>query len=758
MRSFAVLLTLAFYGFLACRHEAGAIAQDADSSKVAASRSDWTQWGGSNARMNTPVGLNIPAQWNAGELQGSHRKKGQQPVGSKNVKWAVKLGSETYGNPVVASGKVFVGTNNGAGYLGRYSPDVDLGVLLCFEEATGNFLWQHSNEKLSTGRVHDWPNQGVCSTPVIERDRLWYVSNRGEIVCLDTEGFYDGQDDGLEQKQWTDLFRVEALCQIHASNHLRSDKLPAVIREGLSRLGQSLPPYVAVSASKDQASWTVAESTFNGRVRSVKEPQLRIQISDKRVSVFGALADNPRSLTKELFTVSEQLFANLGNENVVWSLRNELKLRGIQLSNDPQLATLKEGVQWSFVGVVDGVQQPFRLQLSGWELVIQNLVPWKEDADVVWRFDMMRELGVSQHNMATCSMLAVDGVLFACTSNGVDESHVNIPAPDAPSFIAIDRETGRVLWTDNSPGGNILHAQWASPSYGVFNGQPQVIFPGGDGWLYSFDPKGNGNGGSRLLWKFDGNPKSSLYGGGTYMPGRSATRCHFIGFPAIHDGLVYIANGEDPEHGEGSGHLWCIDPTKRLDGGDVSAELAVDQQENILAPRRFQAIDLKLGERAIPNPNSAVVWHYTGRDPKEFEGTFHRSLSTPVIQDDILYIADFSGLLHCLHAKTGQAFWTFDCFAAVWSSPTLVDGKVYMCDEDGEVNIFRHASKPKTTHFPSVNSDAGIERTHQKLIQEGVMINVCKFPNAIYTTPIVANNVLYIATRNALYAIEESDE
>ena len=34
--------------------------------------------------------------------------------------------------------------------------------------------------------------------------------------------------------------------------------------------------------------------------------------------------------------------------------------------------------------------------------------------------------------------------------------------------------------------------------------------------------------------------------------------------------------GEDPEHGEGNGHLWCIDPTKR---GDVSAELAVKIKE-----------------------------------------------------------------------------------------------------------------------------------------------------------------------------------
>src|SRR5258708_7785870 len=60
----------------------------------------------------------------------------------------------------------------------------------------GKFLWQDSSEKLPTGRVHDWPMQGICATPLVEGDRLWFVTSRGEVVCLDTEGFYDGENDG----------------------------------------------------------------------------------------------------------------------------------------------------------------------------------------------------------------------------------------------------------------------------------------------------------------------------------------------------------------------------------------------------------------------------------------------------------------------------------------------------------------------------------------------------------------------------------
>jgi hypothetical protein len=54
---------------------------------------------------------------------------------------------------------------------------------------TGTFLWQDSSEKLASGRVHDWPLQGICCSPLVEGDRLWYVSSRGEVKCLDTEGF-----------------------------------------------------------------------------------------------------------------------------------------------------------------------------------------------------------------------------------------------------------------------------------------------------------------------------------------------------------------------------------------------------------------------------------------------------------------------------------------------------------------------------------------------------------------------------------------
>ncbi|WP_437187364.1 PQQ-binding-like beta-propeller repeat protein [Planctomicrobium sp. SH668] len=548
-----LLVSLSFAQHLVCAADAeqGPTEQAvAEISKFDVRPGDWPQWGGWSHRNNTPAGENFPSEWDVD--------------GGDNIIWSAALGSQSYGNPIVANGHVYVGTNNHRSYISRFPKSIDLGVLLCFDEKTGEFLWQHSSPKLSTGRVHDWPDQGICASPVVDGERLWYVTSRGEVCCLDTNGFRDGVNNGP--------FKAE------------------------------------------------------------------------------------------------------DNEN-------------------------------------------------------------EDEADIIWKYDMMALLGVSQHNMCSCSLLCVGDVIFVNTSNGVDESHTNIPAPNAASFLAMNRDTGAVLWTDKSPGLNILHGQWSSPSYGVFNGQAQVIFAGGDGWVYSFDPVGDGAGNSKMLWKFDCNPKESKYS----VSGRSE-RNHIIGTPVIYNGWIYIGVGEDPEHGEGNGHLWCIDPTKF---GDVSPTIAVDKDGEPIVDkkdgtRRLQAINPAAGEKAIPNENSAVVWHYSGDDTDgngeiDFEEEMHRTCGTAVIKDDILYIADFSGIFHCLDAKTGKSHWNYDMFAAAWGSPLLVDGKVYIGDEDGDIAVFEHS---KTMKLLSENSVG----------------------NSVYSSPIAANGVLYIANKSTLFAIGTASE
>jgi len=506
--------------------------------KMEVGKKDWPQWGGSYGRNNTPEGKNIPIKWNVET--------------GENILWSMPLGSETYGNPVVANGKVYIGTNNGNGYIKRYPSSVDLGCLVCFDEKSGQFLWQHSNEKLPTGRVHDWPHQGICCSPYVDGERAWYVTSRGTVVCLDTEGFRDGQNDS---------------------------------------------PYVE---EKETA---------------------------------------------------------------------------------------------------------------------------ETEADVIWLVDMMKDLGVSQHNMCSCSVTVVGNLLFVITGNGVDESHITIPEERAPSFICLDKNSGKLLWRDNSPGANVLHGQWSSPAYGEFGGVAQVIMGGGDGYVYSFLAAGR-DGNAELLWKFDCNPKDSIY-----LLGGRATRNHLIATPVVHDGLVYVGVGEDPEHGEGQGHLWCIDPTKR---GDVSPTLVYNSKDpkTPIAHKRLQALVEKEGDFERENPNSAAVWHYVGADPANFETTMHRTCGTVAIKNDLLFVSDFSGLVHCLDPKTGKPHWTYDMFAASWASPLIVEDKVYLGDEDGDITVFR-------------------------LSKEQEIVGEVNMGSSVYTTPVVANDTLFIANRNRVFAIRE---
>ena len=116
----------------------------------------------------------------------------------KNIKWHQKLGSQTYAGPVIHGGQVYVGTNNEGGR--RPGIEGDKGVVMAFRASDGEFLWQATHDKLPAGRVNDWPLQGICSTPYVDDDRVYYVSNRGEVVAADPDGFRDGKNDGVQDE------------------------------------------------------------------------------------------------------------------------------------------------------------------------------------------------------------------------------------------------------------------------------------------------------------------------------------------------------------------------------------------------------------------------------------------------------------------------------------------------------------------------------------------------------------------------------
>ena len=444
---------------------------------------NWTMWGGSADRNMVSSMTGLPLEWDVDA--------------GTNVKWVAALGSQTYGNPVVSNGKVFVGTNNEALY-DKEMPG-DKGVLVAINEADGKFLWQMVTDKHPAGRVNDWPFQGVCSSPLVDGDVLYYVTNRGEVLALDTEGFLDGENDGPYQDE------------------------------------------------------------------QYKSPQ---------------------------------------------------------------------------------------------------------DGDIIWKFDMMEELGAFPHNMSNSSPVMYGDLIFVNTSNGHDESHVNIPSPLSPDLVAINKNTGELVWENNPVGEKILHGQWSSAAVGEIGGVVQVVMGEGDGWVRGYVAETG-----EKLWEFDSNPPGATW---------PKTRNNIISTPVIYNDKVYIANGQDPEHGEGVGHFYAIDATKR---GDIT--------------------------------QSGRVWHYD---------KIRRSISTPAIHEGIIYMPDFSGFFHALNVETGEPYWVHDTFAAVWSSPMVVDGKIYLGDEDGDVVVLAPGKEEKVLVEMNLGS-------------------------SVYGTAVPAHGVLYIASRNQLFAL-----
>jgi len=511
MALFGAALAIGIGAFVALRTPSVVSAVEPEKPKATATAAGtWTMFGGTLSRnMINLADKNIPDEWNV--------------KAKKNVLWTVKLGSRAYGGPIVSDGKVLVGTNN----EGNRDPAEkgDRGVLMCFDAKTGDFLWQDVHNKLESGQVNDWPREGVCSTPIVEDGKVYYVTNRCEVVCVELAG------------------------------------------------------------------------------------------------------DAKTKKTKQL-----------------------------------------------------------------------------------WHLDMMKTLGVFPHNMSAGCPLILGDILYTVTGNGVDEDHINLPSPDAPSFIAINKLTGKVIWKDNAPGKNVMHGQWSNPMAMEVDGKTQVVFPGGDGWLRAYEPKTG-----EPIWRFDANPKDSKY-----ELGGKGTRSDFIGTPVAYKGKIFIGTGQDPEHFEGVGHLWCIDPVGKK--GDISPDLIADGSK---FPPKIKA-----------NPNSAVVWHYGGpvskadADKENRDYYFGRTMSTCAIDDDVIYVAELAGYMHCVDAKTGKRFWTHDMKSQVWGSPLLVDGKIYIATEDGDVWIFK----------------ANKEKAEPKKIE---------MDSPIRSTPVVVEGIMYIMTESSLIAIGE---
>ena len=326
------------------------------------------------------------------------------------------------------------------------------------------------------------------------------------------------------------------------------------------------------------------------------------------------------------------------------------------------------------------------------------------DADIIWKFDMLREVNCWPFNalnaaivvrgdylyVATCSTLSGDGDEGSEVAIQEWKKAHNQTKYDSPSLIVLSKSTGKLLARDTEGiFDHTFHGAHSSPTMGVIDGKELLFYGGGNGTCYAFDPEftagADGKPGElKLVWKFDClDPES--YGANFRL--ERLRQAETIGTPVFYKNRIYVSLGNDLQHsGEsaGPGRLVCIDATKT---GDIT--------------------------------HSGRIWSFD-----EMRSTS----STVAIADGLLYTADASGVIYCLDAETGKLYWTQHT-APIWSSPLVADGKVYVGTHTKGLLVFAHSKEKKLLSNTLGHAD-------------------------IVGSPAAANGVLYVATQKHLYALK----
>ena len=122
------------------------------------------------------------------------------------------------------------------------------------------------------------------------------------------------------------------------------------------------------------------------------------------------------------------------------------------------------------------------------------------------------------------------------------------------------------------------------------------------------------------------------------------------------------------------------------------------------------------------NATPTIAWRY-GRQVS--------SMPSPLLVDNRLYfVADRTGIVTCLNAKTGESIWQERIGGSYSSSPLYADGKIYFCSRDGTSVTLAPGDK-----FEQLGSGT--------------------LEGSIMASPAAVENSLYIRTDKALYRIEQ---
>jgi outer membrane protein assembly factor BamB len=328
------------------------------------------------------------------------------------------------------------------------------------------------------------------------------------------------------------------------------------------------------------------------------------------------------------------------------------------------------------------------------------------DADIVWRFDMIKLVRCWPFNAQNAALLIRGDRLYVPTCTVFDrrpgEGPRVVPPEewkkkyhrktyDSPNLIVLDKHTGTLLAADETGAfDESFHGAHSSPALGRIAGKELLIWCSGRGVCYAFDPDFAARGDGKLarlkmVWQF------RCVDPATYdaqsIAKRPQQKVEIVASPVIYRNRVYVAVGNDlRDAGRRAppGRLVCIDATGT---GDIT--------------------------------RTGKVWSFDD---------IRSSSSTIAIADGLLYAADASGMVYCLDAETGRVYWTHQT-SAVWASPVVADSKVFI---------------------PTYNTGLLVMAAgkHKRIIAQSPS------HSHMVSSPAVANGVLYVANQKYLYALQ----
>jgi hypothetical protein len=441
--------------------------------------------------------------------------------------------------------------------------------LMCLEDKTGKLLWQLVVPKRAEDPYFDWPKSGIASPATVEGERVYIVSNRGEVICLDAHGMANGNDGP---------YRDEAM-------------------------------HMTAPANSDAPPRPVAGAEIN--------PQPLRPPGD------GKLLE-PGPLDADILWIFD-LVADAG----IWphdAAHGSILIHGDQLY-------LNTGTG------VDNTHKRIRKPHAP-SLVVLD----KATGRLIARDDEHIAPNIFHNTWSSPSLGTVNGqpLIFFCGGNGL--------------VYAFEPVQNGVMenWSDGGLGKTVSGQHSITPSLQSSPHSPALLRKA---WQFDFDPTG---------------PKENVH---KYNTNRRESPSNIYGFPVFHANRVYVAGGGDIWWGKNEAWLKCIDATKT---GDITTNGLIwsyPLEKHVLSTpaiheglvfiadcgRTFHCVDANTGKPYWTHEVRGEVW------------------ASPYVADGKVYLGTRNGAFYVFAASREKKHLAeLELIAPISATTTAANGVLYV--------------------------------------------------------------------------------